>query len=236
MEESRRLAGRVCSEEGCGKPGTRSTQRKILCSAHYKAAWYDRQPRCSEPDCESRATQGRGLCGKHYARTVRVADDRPRCSVEGCGRAAVSRTYCTVHYQRWQRTGEPGEGTLRRVNYKPGDLCGVPGCQKPLRANGYCGSHNRRLSKFGITHTELERLLQGQHGRCAICRAAQPGGSGDWCIDHDHVTGQVRALLCTRCNCAIGLLQDDPEIIRAAAQYVEKHRQMELFHRKAASA
>lgn len=229
------ITGRACSAEGCEKPGTRSTQRRALCPAHYKAAWYDSQPRCSESGCESRATQGRGLCGKHYARIVRVAADRPRCSVDGCGRPAVSRTYCTAHYQRWMRNGAPGDGLLRKARYEPDDSCGVPGCQKKVRANGYCASHNRRLSKFGITHAELEQMLQSQRGRCAICRAAQPGGSGDWCIDHDHVTGQVRALLCTRCNCAIGLLQDDPQIIRAAARYVEKHRQLELFG-KAASA
>jgi len=67
-----------------------------------------------------------------------------------------------------------------------------------------------------------------------VCRTDKPGGRKErWHIDHDHVTGQVRGLLCGKCNSAIGLLQDDPEIIRAAAKYVMKHRQMELMPRKA---
>jgi Recombination endonuclease VII len=40
-------------------------------------------------------------------------------------------------------------------------------------------------------------------------------------IDHDHVTGTVRGVLCFTCNAALGQLQDDPAIIRRAAAYVE---------------
>ena len=93
----------------------------------------------------------------------------------------------------------------------------------------YCASHAKRFRKFGITAEELAALLLKQNGRCAICRTKEPSGSGDWAIDHDHVTGQVRGLLCTRCNLAIGLLRDDPKVITAALRYVERHRQMQMF-------
>jgi hypothetical protein len=139
-----------------------------------------------------------------------------------------------MHYQRWAKYGDPCEATPRKATYKPTDLCGFPGCGKRAQSKGYCNTHRRRLARFGLTPGELERLLQAQRGRCAICRARKPGhGSGEWCIDHDHVTGQVRGLLCTRCNSGIGMLQDDPKILAAAAQYVTRHRQMELFPRKA---
>lgn len=39
-------------------------------------------------------------------------------------------------------------------------------------------------------------------------------------VDHDHATGEVRGLLCNRCNQAIGLLQDDPLIVRSALVYL----------------
>jgi hypothetical protein len=46
-----------------------------------------------------------------------------------------------------------------------------------------------------------------------------------WRVDHNHETGQVRGLLCDCCNLGIGYMQDDPDILMAAARYVMKGRQ-----------
>jgi hypothetical protein len=43
------------------------------------------------------------------------------------------------------------------------------------------------------------------------------------------VTGQVRGILCGYCNQGIGMLKDDPDVIAAAAKYLQQHRQMILF-------
>jgi hypothetical protein len=59
-----------------------------------------------------------------------------------------------------------------------------------------------------------------QNGKCAICEQEKP----HLYIDHCHKTSQLRGLLCTRCNTAIGQLMDDPAIIRKAADYVEHFR------------
>lgn len=66
------------------------------------------------------------------------------------------------------------------------------------------------------------RLLQG--GKCAICLDRDASA-----VDHNHDTGQVRALLCHQCNSAIGLLQEDAAIIRRAGQFV-KHMNGEFDH------
>ena len=42
------------------------------------------------------------------------------------------------------------------------------------------------------------------------------------CVDHHHFTNEVRGLLCQRCNRAIGLLGDDPTVIRSAINYLTK--------------
>lgn len=42
--------------------------------------------------------------------------------------------------------------------------------------------------------------------------------------DHDHATGLRRELLCQRCNTALGLLRDNPKLLRKAAAYLDKHR------------
>ena len=78
----------------------------------------------------------------------------------------------------------------------------------------------RRLEKkYGLPAGAFHRMLVEQNGLCAICKRRRK-----LCIDHDHVTGQVRRLLCNRCNLAIGLLDDDADLLRAGGAYLDRAR------------
>jgi hypothetical protein len=79
--------------------------------------------------------------------------------------------------------------------------------------------------KYDLEPEEFDAMLTGQRGGCAICGATEAGGRGAFHVDHDHATGKVRGLLCHHCNVGIGSLRDSPETMRAAAAYVEKHRE-----------
>lgn len=74
--------------------------------------------------------------------------------------------------------------------------------------------------KFGVTVEWLTDTLAAQGGGCAICRQSCTSGRA-LAVDHDHETGVVRGLLCANCNRALGLLQDSPQIARAALGYLE---------------
>ena len=87
---------------------------------------------------------------------------------------------------------------------------------------------NRRhnASRYGLTVEGLDFLTEEQGGKCAVCRQPPPGDRGTAAalhIDHCHATGKVRALLCSKCNTAIGLMNDSPTLLREAAQYLEGH-------------
>lgn len=62
---------------------------------------------------------------------------------------------------------------------------------------------------YGISLTQYERLLEQQGGVCAIC-GRPPRTRPVLDVDHDHLNGLVRGLLCGNCNRAVGLLDEDP--------------------------
>lgn len=75
----------------------------------------------------------------------------------------------------------------------------------------------RARRQFGLTLAQYDALIAKG---CAICGTHE----GQICVDHDHATGVVRDALCHRCNTGLGLLKDDPERVRAALEYLERHR------------
>lgn len=79
-------------------------------------------------------------------------------------------------------------------------------------------------SKYGITHEDYDIMLVMQDNRCAICRTDVPGGRGTFHVDHDHVTGKVRELLCHGCNLMLGAGKDDPKVLSAGADYLTRHK------------
>jgi hypothetical protein len=81
------------------------------------------------------------------------------------------------------------------------------------------GSRTYHLKRrYGITAAEADAMLEEQGGLCAICKAAPAVH-----VDHDHVTGRVRALLCFNCNGGLGQFRDDPGLLYLAAFYLEHH-------------
>jgi hypothetical protein len=78
-----------------------------------------------------------------------------------------------------------------------------------------------RRYRHGVSQAEFDALLNSQGGACAICRKTNWNGRGPN-IDHDHVTGNIRGILCHNCNVALGHIGDDPKIARAMGDYLEQ--------------
>lgn len=71
---------------------------------------------------------------------------------------------------------------------------------------------------YKLAESELHRMLSEQGRSCAICRA--PFDGHEYCVDHNHITGEVRGLLCHTCNVRIGGW-DDTAFARSAAAYLK---------------
>lgn len=85
-----------------------------------------------------------------------------------------------------------------------------------------------RQRAYGITPEQFAEKLAAQDGRCAVCRADQPGGKGGWHVDHCHTSGRIRGLLCHHCNVGLGNFKDNVENLRAAIAYLERHASVEV--------
>jgi hypothetical protein len=75
---------------------------------------------------------------------------------------------------------------------------------------------------YGITIEEYNSKLENQDNGCAICGIKIPGGRGNhFYIDHNHLTGQVRDLLCHNCNFVIGYAKESIDILDATITYLK---------------
>ena len=83
----------------------------------------------------------------------------------------------------------------------------------------YQEQHLKR--SYGLTLNEYNEMLEEQDHKCATCGTTDPGGKhGKFMVDHDHKTGKVRGLLCKNCNIALGLVNDDTDLIQKMINYL----------------
>lgn len=172
------------------------------------------------------------------------------CTHEGCEAQAQSKGYCRPHYmQHWKYGKTYGPGAIGDCSaykcYRPvfynglcqshakrgsgweiggsGNTCGVLTCDN-VAYNGICRSHRARALKFGLSNEALIEVLGD--GTCEAC--GQKVGSLD--IHHDHsccdFSGScgrcVVAGLCGPCNRSAGMAKDNPAVLRALADLIER--------------
>lgn len=91
--------------------------------------------------------------------------------------------------------------------------------EKEYRQTNKTAKANTRLkSRYKIDTEDYQNLFNNQKGLCAIC-TERPVTD----IDHNHVTGKVRALLCRACNLGLGMFRDNPDLLSRAIVYLKDH-------------
>ena len=124
------------------------------------------------------------------------------------------------------KTTEHPKSTNKGHLCKP---CAIERSMRWIRANPERFFFNQLKSKYGIEKEEYLGKLVKQGGRCKICLEVETdtdkrtGKVKSLAVDHNHETGQVRDLLCRRCNTALGLLKEDPKRIQNMINYLNEH-------------
>lgn len=229
------MADRTCSEVGCDRPHN----SRGLCRMHYMRLRNSGRASggrtCSYVDC-TRSHYGRGWCRLHYDRAranggdpakhrpawfeswtrtdakpctecgeVKDLDEYAPNSMGFLGRANKCRP-CFNRYQNVLIEKTPGARERRREYSSRPEVIAAQRMHWVRRTYGPVGVALE------------ERRVAGDP--CDVCGEVTPAMS----LDHCHVSGVVRGLLCRNCNWALGKVQDDPVILRALADYVENHR------------
>jgi hypothetical protein len=199
------LFGTPCSKSGCREP----VVGRGLCSTHYAYARDHgefKTKTCARDGCHENV-RARRLCALHYDQAVRAgAFRKKRCSVDGCLAYTNTKGMCRTHFER-----AAADGII-------GHPCAVSTCER--RAIGtvdgaqLCGAHKYRARSYGLTVVELTQLDAGVP--CEIC------GDRANAVDHCHAHGHVRGFLCKPCNAALGQFKDRADILRRAADYLDR--------------
>jgi nitrate/TMAO reductase-like tetraheme cytochrome c subunit len=86
----------------------------------------------------------------------------------------------------------------------------------------------KRLARFGLTAEDADRIKSEQGNACAIChkpeiiKRAEDSKTRELSFDHCHTSGKFRGFLCGSCNQGLGYFFDEPQALRAAADYLER--------------
>ena len=176
--------------------------------------------------------------------------DFPRNASRPDGHGLYCKTCYSVRYRQHRERKALGSGkTIREKRMDPPGFKHCPRCKvvQPTdafgnnRASGdgrtsYCkpchneiGKRNRARAggareyhlrrRYGIGQADVDAMVAAQGGLCAACRQDEPAH-----VDHDHVTGEVRGMLCFLCNQALGNVRDDIGRLRGLARYLHRSR------------
>lgn len=113
--------------------------------------------------------------------------------------------------------------TRKYTRGKPVRFCS-PKCTRRWHGKQSAGRNRRKYRlkyKHGLTIQEYDAMSALQNGVCAIC--GKHPKTRNLSVDHDHNTGKIRGLLCYSCNYAIGIMRDDVDRLRRAADYLDRH-------------
>jgi hypothetical protein len=88
----------------------------------------------------------------------------------------------------------------------------------PEKFKASCRKRNLK-KKYGLSVEQYDKMFNKQNKRCACCNRE----TDKLVVDHNHTTGAIRELLCSPCNTALGLLNEDVTVMQNMSNYVRKH-------------
>jgi len=112
----------------------------------------------------------------------------------------------------------------RKEYYQKNKEAIIAGVKKYRENNLEQIKERKRKKNYGIEPGTYDKMLLEQDNKCCVCYIEL-----DQCkqisIDHCHKSGDVRGLLCSRCNLMLGMVEDNIDILQSAINYLAKEEQ-----------
>ena len=141
----------------------------------------------------------------------------------------TSGRYCSIACSNKARVIRVEEGDKRLCtrcgafndNFRPKSLTRCRECENESRRKWYAANRSKAIAmskrshfrrKYGIEPDQYEKMLENG---CWICNSNE-----NLVVDHDHVSGKTRNILCQNCNKGLGHFRDNPELLNKAKDYL----------------
>jgi len=84
-------------------------------------------------------------------------------------------------------------------------------------------TRNRLQYYYNLSVENYQQMLDNQEHKCYICGASNTSSGKCLFVDHCHISGKIRKLLCQSCNSGLGMFKDNPYVLLKAAEYLKEH-------------
>ena len=154
------------------------------------------------------------------------------CLTPNCGKPLHCKNLCEKCYsKKYRKENKKRISAHEKELIKQRKASGV--CiyctKKPLLNRHYCRVCKNRFYDYhlqrlcGITLEHRNKIYKKQKGLCAACKKPIPKRAKETHVDHDHITGEFRGLLCSWCNVAIGYIEH--ETYSKILRYLKKFKE-----------
>ena len=147
---------------------------------------------------QERNPEKRAKANQAYLNRMRVAEKPITSTLKSCSKCKAEKPLSAFYGNRKMKDGRNAQ-------------CAA------------CSLDDKRRRYYGISSSDFDAMWTSQEGKCPICTGSLSGPQHNACaVDHNHITGKVRGLLCLRCNVGLGNLKDSAEICLSAAAYLKR--------------
>lgn len=142
--------------------------------------------------------------------------------------------YKSINKKQEEMTAKPNKYPQGYFKEKPCRNCSVvfkPQAPSHMYCSQRCADKantTRRLKRlYGVDLDHVLKMYEEQEGKCKICKTEgfklSPNADNNLVVDHCHINGGVRGMLCHNCNRALGLLKDNKEYLKRCIEYIKDY-------------